>query len=234
MRIGVAMSDSHASCISRSKLGRRWLRQRGAVLSGWLLLACKIVNVPPPSDDDLPSSSDSAGNPGERERPGASGGSTSRAGTTSGHTDGAAAAGRAGIAAAGEGSSGSVAAGEGGEAGVSATSVAGAAADGDPPADEDEQASTCDLDGDCLATCHGQLAECGVADPGYSCEFTQLAGVSQQVTCGEPQVAGNVCCGGCGCVDVVLYFDGLRCWQGLPACDLPEYFGKVLFPHAAK
>ncbi len=227
------MSDSHASRISSSKFGRRRFRWRGAVLSSWLLLACKIVNAPPPSDDELPASSDSAGNSGERERPAASGGSTSRPGTTSSHTGGAAAAGRAGIADGGEDSSASVPAGGVGEvAGASAKSLAGAAADGDPP--EDEEASSCDLDGDCLATCHGQLAECEVVDPGYSCEFTQLAGVSQQLTCGEPLVAGNVCCGGCGCVDVVLYFDGQQCWQGLPACDLPEYAGKVLFPHPSK
>jgi hypothetical protein len=60
------------------------------------------------------------------------------------------------------------------------------------------------------------------------CEFIQSTGLSAEVACGDTvTVAPQVCCGGCGCVDVVLFFDGRTCWEGIPTCGLDEFAGKL-------
>jgi len=204
----------------RPSFARRPLA-RWALLASWLAFACKVVGSPPPSDGDGRSSLDSeAGYSGEGQQ-------ASPARTPTRHPGAAGAAGAEGavVATGGEGFDGA-----GGSGPVEAGGGAGGAG-GDRA--EAETATSCSLDDDaCSADCHGDAATCSVIDFGYSCEFQAFAGVSAPLTCGELAVVGNACCGGCGCVDVVVYFDGKRCWQGLPSCALSDYAGKLRSPHA--
>jgi hypothetical protein len=109
---------------------------------------------------------------------------------------------------------GDVAGAEAGESGAAGSAGTGSSG---PPAE-------CDLDGGSCngspppTTCGSPTVQCGVVDPGFSCEFPEFVGVSVSVACGETAKVGTACCGACGCVDVEVYYDGKYCWQGIPGC----------------
>jgi hypothetical protein len=72
---------------------------------------------------------------------------------------------------------------------------------------------------------------CGIESNGFACEFEGFLGATADVSCAERVVIGTACCGSCGCVPVEIYFDGTRCWQGMPLCQLPGFNGRLFKPH---
>lgn len=89
-------------------------------------------------------------------------------------------------------------------------------------------ASECNISEGCEAGCQQAMGTCQLIDMPFACEFAKYAGTSHELACGELAVVGEVQCGGCGLVDVKVYFDGQGCWQGIPDCELVE-FENVLF-----
>lgn len=122
------------------------------------------------------------------------------------------------------------------------TTLAGAAGDSarDPSSSqagdsETDQANTaCTVSGSCTSSkCSDQHVSCAIESTGVACEFEGFVGASTDVTCGERAVVGTACCGGCGCVPVEVFFDGSRCWQGVPQCTgLDQFSNKFFDPHA--
>jgi len=101
------------------------------------------------------------------------------------------------------------------------------------PIPEDPLLESCELDGDgkCVTKCSDTVATCGVISTGFACEFEGFTGATAEVACAQRLVIGTACCGGCGCVPVELFFDGKRCWQGIPKCDFPQFSNKLYSPH---
>jgi hypothetical protein len=129
----------------------------------------------------------------------------------------------------GEVATGGDAAGQGGQAliagggaGAGGEETAASGAGGAPLASE------CSISDGCEARCQQATGTCQLIDMPFACEFDEYAGNSRELACGELVTVGPVECGGCGPVDVKIYFDGRSCWQGLPDCTLPEFNG-VLF-----
>ena len=107
---------------------------------------------------------------------------------------------------------------------------AGTGADGGTSEPETE----CNIDGGCAAVCHGQTARCAVELAGFSCELDQFQGAEATVTCGDKVAVGTTSCGACGSVAVQVFFDGTRCWQGIPDCQQPGFLGTFFLPHDPK
>jgi hypothetical protein len=122
------------------------------------------------------------------------------------------------------------------DAGMRDASVVDAGAEASDDAGDDsgnDESAECDLaDGGCVATCSGQSVTCTVESVSSACEPNMFADASATVACGQTVTVGTSCCGGCGCVPVQLYFDGKRCWEGMPACALSQFAGKFFDPHA--
>jgi hypothetical protein len=75
--------------------------------------------------------------------------------------------------------------------------------------------------------CETPSALCAVI-PEIPCEFSQAAGASAVVACGQSATVAQLDCGGCGYVKVQVYFDGRHCFQGIE----PSCLGKGwLYPH---
>ncbi|HKO47868.1 MAG TPA: hypothetical protein VJV79_09095 [Polyangiaceae bacterium] len=91
---------------------------------------------------------------------------------------------------------------------------------------------SCELDGGCTAQCEDTTVTCGVESTGIACEFEGFTGATAEVACGQRLIVGTACCGGCGCVPVELFFDGTRCWQGIPGCGLDQFNNRLFDPHA--
>jgi hypothetical protein len=83
------------------------------------------------------------------------------------------------------------------------------------------------LDGTCTSSCAETSSTCTVIPWGLACEFEQFSGSSSQVACGETTKVGTASCGICGVVDVLLYFDGQHCWQGIPDCATDVLKGQL-------
>lgn len=96
--------------------------------------------------------------------------------------------------------------------------MGGAAGAGDSP-------PPCDLEGNCNSDGDDRKVTCDV-QPWFECEYAGFVGATAQVGWGQSAVIGIACCGACECVPVEVYFDGARCWQGIPQCD-----GKLANPH---
>jgi hypothetical protein len=92
----------------------------------------------------------------------------------------------------------------------------------------------CDLlDGGCASNCTSDRGTtCAVIVDHTDCELVELAGAFATVACGQSAAVGTANCGGCGSVEVDVYYDGARCWQGIPDCSLPQFAGKLFDPHA--
>jgi hypothetical protein len=151
---------------------------------------------------------------------------TSRAGSGPARTPAAAGAG-------GTGASG--AADTLADAGIDAANAdagAAGAAGATGSVDSGDSDANCELDGGCAVTCTGQTADCTVVPVGFACEFDGFVGATQHAECGVNVSVGTACCGGCGCVAVDVFYDGRRCWQGIPDCALDQFAGKVFAPHA--
>ena len=110
-----------------------------------------------------------------------------------------------------------------GSTGAAGDGSAGAGAVGDP--------APCDLNGNCTLQCQSTVT-CGIEWPGFACELQGFTGATAEVSCGQRVVIGTACCGGCGCVPVEVYFDGVQCWEGMPECTLPQFTDQLLDPHA--
>jgi len=110
---------------------------------------------------------------------------------------------------------------------------AGASGVTDLPSTGDDLTSSCELNGNCSSKCEDSDATytCGVQSLPFVCEFEGFNGATAQVACGERVVLGTTCCGDCGCVQVELFFDGSRCWQGIPDCALPAFKNRLVEPH---
>lgn len=91
-----------------------------------------------------------------------------------------------------------------------AAGTGGAAGAAEPP-------PPCDLNGNCTSDGDGEKVTCGVVS-GNECEFAGFVGATAQVAWGKSAMIGLACCGQCECVPVEVYFDGVRCWQGIPQC----------------
>lgn len=122
---------------------------------------------------------------------------------------------------------------EDGVAGAVTEDAAGGAATLDPRPDNGvaELQTTCDVHGGCISACGTEIADCGVESVGFACEFEGFVGATARVACGQRVVIGTACCGGCGCVPVEVFFDGSRCWQGVPQCALSQFKDQLLDPH---
>lgn len=105
---------------------------------------------------------------------------------------------------------------------------AGGQTSGDAGAGGAPLASECNISEGCEAGCQQASATCELIDMPFACEFAKYAGTSHDLSCGELATVGEVECGGCGLVDVKVYFDGQGCWQGIPDCELVE-FDDILF-----
>jgi hypothetical protein len=81
------------------------------------------------------------------------------------------------------------------------------------------------------AECDVPQATCAVISE-YDCEFSQLAGATAVLACGQTLPVGEANCGQCGLVAVKLYFDGRDCWQGIPDCTTTNFSKKFLYPHS--
>jgi hypothetical protein len=92
----------------------------------------------------------------------------------------------------------------------------------------------CDLlDGGCTSNCTSDRGTtCEVILDHTDCELVEFAGAFATVACGQSAAVGTANCGGCGSVEVDVYYDGARCWQGIPDCPLPQFAGKFFDPHA--
>jgi hypothetical protein len=95
----------------------------------------------------------------------------------------------------------------------------------------------CDLDGGpdggCTSSCTSDRSNiCTVILDENDCELIELAGAFATVGCGQSATVGTASCGGCGSVAVEVYYDGARCWEGIPDCTLPQFTGKFFDPHA--
>ena len=90
----------------------------------------------------------------------------------------------------------------------------------------------CDSEGICTEGCDAPSVTCVVGTLEIGCEIKQFRGMSATVGCGRTASVGTANCGACGSVAVEVYFDGKQCWEGIPSCSRPEYFGKFLDPHA--
>jgi hypothetical protein len=97
----------------------------------------------------------------------------------------------------------------------------------------------CTLDGggpnSCAALCTDGGVTCSVVGDPLSCEFEEFSEASAPVACGQTATVGTACCGACGCVAVEVFYDGARCWQGLPDCSqgaAAEFDGRWFDPHA--
>jgi hypothetical protein len=102
-----------------------------------------------------------------------------------------------------------------------------------PPASGDGVHESCEVNGSCTSKCEDKPSvTCGIESTGFACEFEGFVGATAQVACGQHVVIGMACCGGCGCVPVEVFFDGTRCWQGAPQCELPQFTNQFLDPHA--
>ena len=220
--LGICMSHAHPFCT------------RALLLVGGFAAACTASVVPHAGDDGAAPSPSSAADAGASGAPNPDTAHPANAGNAgkNGTTAHAGAGGKpTNPGAAGAADSGVQVSGVPGDAAL--TSDAGAG--GDPAADRDagdaSSESECDLDGGCAAVCHGQAAHCTVELAGFSCELDAFQSASANVACGETSTVGTALCGGCGSVDVQLYFDGTRCWEGLPGCTRPEYSGKFFLPH---
>lgn len=146
------------------------------------------------------------------------GASGESAGQPSSDTGGTSSAGSANLTAAGSAGGGSTAAG-------SPATSGGADAGPTPPP------RSCELDGDCPNNCPSTSARCTVLSSDF-CEYDAAAGLSAEVVCGETEIIKSVDCGGCGRVDVVVFFDGEWCWQGVPDCPVRSVAGQVFLPHS--
>lgn len=121
---------------------------------------------------------------------------------------------------------------EGGAAGESgATSESGAAGESSAGAGGEAGASSaaleCTIGTTCTDSCELEAATCVVAPFNSACEFSDFAGSSAEVACGQTATVATACCGLCGCVDVVVHFDGQYCWQGIPSCMLETVQDKL-------
>jgi hypothetical protein len=146
------------------------------------------------------------------------------AGQPSSDTAGTSSAGSVNLIAAGSaGTGGSITSGGATAAGSPATSGGSDAGPTPPP-------RSCELDGDCPNNCPSTSARCTVLNSDF-CEYEAAAGLSAEVTCGETELIKSVDCGGCGRVDVVVFFDGEWCWQGVPDCPVRSVAGQVFLPH---
>jgi hypothetical protein len=91
----------------------------------------------------------------------------------------------------------------------------------------------CNLDGGCTSSCtENQSNTCAVMLDRADCELLEFAGASAIVACGQSAAVGTADCGGCGSVEVKVFYDGARCWQGIPDCVLPQFAGNFFDPHA--
>jgi hypothetical protein len=145
------------------------------------------------------------------------------------HAGGSGGASAAGHPAVGWGEAGQ--AGGGDEAG----DASGAAGSGDAGTNNAPAGTTlpeCDLDGGCASNCTGETVTCGVESYQDFCEFESFHDTPVTVTCGQTATAGIANCGGCGTVAVEVYYDGSKCWEGIPDCPLDGFAGKLVSPHA--
>ncbi|MEP7051951.1 MAG: hypothetical protein ABJB12_16420 [Pseudomonadota bacterium] len=211
-----------------------------ATLIGGFVTACTAAGQPHAGDEgNAPPAQPSASEAGAGGDQTAAAGAAAEAGT-SGNS------GKQGVGAhphGGSGSGGAAGADLGGadDPGVHATGVpgdgalpgaAGAGDDAGASSGGASAASECDIDGGCAAVCHGQSARCAVAHAGYSCELAQFENTATTVACGETATIGTADCGGCGTVAVEVYFDGSRCWEGMPDCALSGFTGTFFVPHS--
>jgi hypothetical protein len=188
----------------------------------WVLVASSLIACKFEAADEFPMVDAEAGKSGDDDS--SSGHTAARAGTSSrsggeGGASGDDTPGNGGQSSP-EGGSESGATGASGSDGAGAAGDAGAGGTGDV-------GSECDITTGCAATCQEESATCTVAPLDFACEFVAVAGESAQVACGEMAVVGMACCGGCGCVDVKVYFDGHKCWQGIPDCQIDLFTDKL-------
>ncbi|HEX3854986.1 MAG TPA: hypothetical protein VHW01_28685, partial [Polyangiaceae bacterium] len=128
------------------------------------------------------------------------------------------------------GAAGQAGSGEAGDSTSGATSGDGGA--GPQSAALDPATEECDVDGGCASKCTTDTANCAVQFTADDCEFGVYRDVPASVACGQSVTVGIANCGECGSVAVEVYYDGTRCWQGIPDCTLPQFSGKFLNPHA--
>ena len=189
-----------------------------ALIACWLVGACHVAN-----DNPTVASAGSSAAAGAEER----GGSGSDGGK---HAGGAGGGSPAGHPAVGSGEAGQ--AGGGNEAGDTESAAAGSGDAGASNVPAGTAPTECDVDGGCASNCTGETVSCGVESFGDYCEFELFHDTPVTVTCGQTATVGIANCGGCGTIAVEVYYDGSLCWQGIPDCTLPGFFGKVLNPHA--
>jgi hypothetical protein len=84
----------------------------------------------------------------------------------------------------------------------------------------------------CASNCTEASVICTVVPDTDTCELKEFVGASAQVACGEAAIVGTACCGECGCVAVEVFYDGTRCWEGIPDCSLVGLAGQWFGPHA--
>jgi hypothetical protein len=190
-----------------------------AVVACCLLGACHIASTDSAVDEGGGGQGGASAAAGSEDRGGntAAGGMlasiTARAGAAN-----IGAAGQAGSGEAGDGASGATSSDDGG-AGPQSAAL-------DPATEE------CDVDGGCASKCTTDTANCAVQFTADDCEFGVYHDVPTSVACGQSVTVGIANCGECGSVAVEVYYDGTRCWQGIPDCTLPQFSGKFLNPHA--
>jgi hypothetical protein len=204
-----------------------WWLLRASVSTVFMLLSCKVE----PAPDAMSSSGSVSGNSGQtptRHDAGANlaapGGG---AGTVHGDTPEVADA----------ASSRHLDSGANEDAGAEDASVEDASADAS--ADDagtdglgPDGTGECNLDGGCKASCTADAGvTCTIAPSNFACELEQYADASADVSCGGTTTLGMACCGGCGCVAVEVYYDGRRCWQGMPDCAISQFTNEFFDPH---
>jgi hypothetical protein len=194
---------------------------RGTAVVVWCLVgACHVAANDTTSNGDARAGATSEGG---AER----GGSAAEGGKHAGGSGGSSAAGQPD---AGSGEAGQ--AGAGNEAGDAASGAAGSGDAGSSNAAANAATSECDVDGGCASTCTGETVSCGVEPFDNFCEFNLFLDTPVTVTCGQTAIAGIADCGGCGKVAVEVFYDGSRCWEGIPDCPLPGFSGELVSPHA--
>jgi hypothetical protein len=114
-------------------------------------------------------------------------------------------------------------------------STYGASADGATTDNTDSASPNCSLEGgpnSCVLTCTDASVTCVVAYASFSCELEEFAEASATVACGQTATVGTACCGACGCVAVEVFYDGKRCWEGIPDCSQGTVEGQWFDPRA--